>query len=138
MHASSGCRRWLGSDPALSSSSWNCAFQGMVSTLNLIRYLYRRPLFGRQRSEVGHYLLVSVTIMFFLLFLFAISSSSSSYYHERDEILAYVGMKKPYVIAIARTYFKPDYLMSEFSITGYKSCHKYCEHKKKGRSHMLC
>ncbi len=51
---------------------------------------------------------------------------------KRDEILAYVAMEKPDVIAITETWIKPDYLMSEYSITGYESFHKNRAHKKGG------
>ncbi len=51
---------------------------------------------------------------------------------KRDETLAYVAIKKPDVIAITETWIKPDYLMSEFSITGYESFHKNRTHKKGG------
>ncbi len=51
---------------------------------------------------------------------------------KRDEILAYVAMKKPDVIAITETWIRPDYLMSEFSITGYESFHKKWVHKRGG------
>ncbi len=51
---------------------------------------------------------------------------------KRDEILAYAVMEKPDVIAITETWIKPDYLMSEFSITGYESFQKSRAHKKGG------
>ncbi len=52
---------------------------------------------------------------------------------KRAEILAYVAIEKPDVIAITETWIKPDYLMSEFSITGYESYHKNQTYKKGGR-----
>ncbi len=51
---------------------------------------------------------------------------------KRDEILAYVAMEKPDVIAITETWIKPDYLMSEYSVTGYESFHKNRAHTKGG------
>ncbi len=51
---------------------------------------------------------------------------------KRDEILAYVAIEKPDVIAITETWINPDYLMSEFSTTGYESFLKNRTHKKGG------
>ncbi len=51
---------------------------------------------------------------------------------KRDEILAYVAVEKPDVIAITEMWIKPDYLVSDFSVTGYESFHKNRTHKKGG------
>ncbi len=41
-------------------------------------------------------------------------------------------MEKPDVIAITEIWIKPDYLMSEYAITGYECFHKNRTHKKGG------
>ncbi len=55
-----------------------------------------------------------------------------AYYQNGMRYLLYVTREKTNVIAITETWIKPDYLMSEFSITGYESFHKNREDKKLG------
>ncbi len=72
-------------------------------------------------QRVKHHTLISVLYM-----------NARSLLPKRDEILAYVAIEKPDVIAITETWIKPDYLMSEFLITGYENFHKNGTHKKGG------
>ncbi len=51
---------------------------------------------------------------------------------KREELLAYLDVEKPDVVAITETWATSDHLMTEFSISGYKSFYKIRLHKKGG------
>ncbi len=51
---------------------------------------------------------------------------------KRDELLAYIDVEKPDVIAITETWATSDHLMIKFSIPGYESFQKNRLHKKGG------
>ncbi len=56
----------------------------------------------------------------------------AAYYQKGMKYLPIFAIEKPDVISITETWIKPDYLMSEFSVTGYESFHKTRTHKKGG------
>ncbi len=51
---------------------------------------------------------------------------------KRDELLSYIDVGRPGVIAITETRATSDHLMTELSIPGYESFHKNRLHKKGG------
>ncbi len=51
---------------------------------------------------------------------------------KKDELLAYIDVEKPDVVAITETWATSNHLMTEFSIPRYKSFYKNRLHKKGG------
>ncbi len=51
---------------------------------------------------------------------------------KRDELLAYIDMERPDVVAITKTWATSDHQMTEFTIQGYESFHKNRLHRKEG------
>ncbi len=47
-----------------------------------------------------------------------------------DELLAYIDVKKPDIIAITETWITADHLMTEYSVPGYESFFKNRLNKK--------
>ncbi len=61
-----------------------------------------------------------------------LNTNARSRIPKRDELLAYIDVEKPDVVAIAETWATSDHLMSEFSIPRYESFYKNRLHKKGG------
>ncbi len=64
--------------------------------------------------------------------LFVLYTNAHSFIPKRDELLAYIDVERPDVVAITETWATSDHLMTEFSIPGYESFHKNRLHKKGG------